>query len=69
MASQDAIREVIGRAIADASFRASIIADAKSATREAGFDFSEEQIAALKAFDIGSFAEELDERISKFHLT
>jgi hypothetical protein len=50
MARKD-LERLIGRAILDPKFRESLFADPENAIREAGFDLSEEEIAALKKID------------------
>ncbi len=50
MARQD-IERLIGRAVLDAGFRERLFADPEKAIREAGFDLSDEEMAALKEVD------------------
>ena len=50
MARQD-LERLIGRAVLDPKFRESLFADPEKAIREAGFDLSDEEMAALKKID------------------
>ena len=50
MARQD-LERLIGRAVLDAKFRESLFADPEKAIGEAGFELSDEEMAALKAID------------------
>jgi hypothetical protein len=50
MARQD-IERLIGRAVLDPKFRESLFTDPEKAIREAGFDLSDEEMAALKEID------------------
>jgi hypothetical protein len=64
--SQDAVQQVIGRAITDAEFRQQLIADARAAC--ADYDLTEEELTALDALDgdnLQAFAGQLDARLSK----
>jgi hypothetical protein len=65
MATEKQIHELIGRTMADADFRASLVEDPEKATKEAGFDLTEEQLAALKQVDLTGLGADLDERLSK----
>jgi hypothetical protein len=65
MATQKEMHELLGRAVADAGFRASLVEDPEKAAKEAGFDLTEEQLAALKQTDLKGFSADLDERLSK----
>ena len=65
MATEKQIHELIGRTMADADFRASLVEDPEKATKEAGFDLTEEQLAALKRVDLTGLGADLDERLSK----
>ncbi len=64
MADQKEISEILGKAMADAEFRASVAADPAKAAAALGISLSDEQVAALKASDLSS-AEGLDVRLSK----
>jgi hypothetical protein len=57
--------ELIGRAIADPDFRATLIADPDEAIKEAGYELTEEEIASLREIDLRAAAEELGGRLSK----
>jgi hypothetical protein len=65
MATQKEIHELIGRTVADPSFRASLVADPEKAVKEAGYDLTEEQLAALKQQDVEGLGRDVDERLSK----
>ena len=51
MAKQD-LERLIGRAVLDPKFRESVFADPEKAIREAGFELSDEEMAALKEIDL-----------------
>ncbi len=64
--SQEAVQQVIGRAITDAEFRQQLIDNARAAC--AGYDLSESELDALEALDqesMKAFAGKLDARLSK----
>ncbi len=65
MATEKEMYELLGRALTDEDFRARLFDDPLSAAREAGYDLTEEQLAALKASDLQTIAEGLEERLSK----
>jgi hypothetical protein len=65
MATKKEIHELIGRAVADADFRASLVEEPETAVKDAGFDLTEEQLAALKRVDLKGLGADLDERLSK----
>jgi non-homologous end joining protein Ku len=65
MATEKEFQELIGRAITDREFRAKVLEDLEKAVQEAGYELTEEQMAALKAVDLKSAAKDLDKRISK----
>jgi hypothetical protein len=65
MATKKEIHELIGRAVADPAFRASLVEDPEKAVKDAGYDLTEEQLAALKQVDITGAGADLDERLSK----
>ncbi len=65
MATEKEMYELLGRALTDEEFRARLFDDPVRAAWEAGYDLTEEQLAALKASDLQSIAESLDERLSK----
>lgn len=65
MATQKELHELIGRAVADADFRAALLQDPAKAVAGAGFTLTDEQLAGLKAMDLGALSEGLDERLSK----
>ena len=64
--SREAVEAIIGKAVLDSDFREELFANPEEVL--AGYDLSEEEVAALKAIDaetMESFAGTLDERISK----
>lgn len=65
MATEKEMFELLGRALADADLRASLLEDPLNAAKGLGFDLTEEQLAGLKASDLSLGAEGLDERLSK----
>jgi hypothetical protein len=65
MATQKEIHELIGHAVADADFRASLVEDPEKTVKEAGLDLTPEQLAALKQADLKGLSADLDERLSK----
>ena len=65
MATEKELHELLGRALADEAFRARLFDDAQQAAREAGYDLTAEQLAALKKIDMQTIAEALDERLVK----
>ena len=67
MATQDDLRTVAGRAVANPEFRQKLIDDPEAAVKEAGIDLSDEQMKALKEMDKDQFEEgltEIDERLT-----
>lgn len=65
MATQKEMYELIGRTVADPAFRASLAEDPEEALEAAGYDLTEEQLAAFKEVDLESLSADLDERLSK----
>jgi len=65
MATKKQIHELIGRAVADPAFRASLVEDPEKAVKDAGYDLTDEQMAALKQADLEGFSADLEERLSK----
>ena len=65
MATEEELVELLGRALADEAFRARLFDDPQQAARDAGFSLTAEQLAALKALDVQTLAEALDERLIK----
>jgi hypothetical protein len=65
MATEKEIHELIGRMVADSDFRASLVADPEKAVKDAGYELTEEQMAALKERDLKALSTDLDERLSK----
>jgi len=66
MATEKEMYELLGRALANAEFRAALLEDPQKAVADLGFSLTEEQLAGLKATDLGQLAESLDERLSKY---
>ena len=67
MATQDDLRTVAGKAVADPEFRQKLIGDPEAAVKEAGIDLTDEEIQALKAMDKEQFEQglaELDQRLT-----
>ncbi len=64
MATKEQIADLLGKALADSEFRASLVADPAKAAAALGISLTDEQVAGLKASDL-SKAEGLDERLSK----
>ncbi len=65
VATEKEFQELLGRALADAEFRARLFDDPRRAAQGAGYDLTAEQLAALKTIDLQTFAESLDERLVK----
>jgi hypothetical protein len=65
MATEKEMHEVIGRALVDPDFRASLKVNPETAVQEAGYELTREQLAALRQVELSSVAESLGERISK----
>jgi hypothetical protein len=65
MATEKEMHELLGRAMTDAGFRAALTADPAGAAAGLGFSLTEEQLAGLKASDLATASEGLDERLSK----
>ena len=65
MATEKEMYELIGRMVADPAFRASLVEDPEKAVKDAGYDLTEEQLAALKQVDLKGLGADLDERLSK----
>ncbi len=65
MAPEKELQELLGRALVDEAFRARLFDNPRQAARDAGYDLTEEQLAALKTIDTQTIAEALDERLVK----
>lgn len=64
--SQQAVEQIIGRAVTDAEFRKRLIDNAAEACE--GYELTADELAALEALDaqsLAQFAGTLDSRISK----
>lgn len=67
MASQDDLRSIAGKALADPEFREKLLADPEGAVKEAGIELSDEQMEALKGMDreeLEAGLADLDERLT-----
>lgn len=65
MATEKEMYELVGRIVADSAFRASVLEDPEKTVKEAGYDLTEEQMAALTEGDLKALSADLDERLSK----
>ncbi len=65
MATEKEMKELIERAMADAQFRAQLVADPAKVAADAGYTLTKEQVAALKGGDFQSMSEDLGKRLSK----
>ena len=67
MATQDDLRTIAGKAIADPDFREKLIKDPEAAVNEAGIELSPDQMKALKEMDrdlLEKGLTDLDERLT-----
>lgn len=67
MATQEDLRAVAGKAVADPAFRQKLLDNPEAAVREAGIDLSPEQMEALKNMDKEELEKglaDLDERLT-----
>ena len=67
MATQDDLRAVAGKAVADPKFRQKLIEDPEAAVKEARIELTDEQMKALKEMDTEQLEKgmaELDERLT-----
>jgi len=67
MATQDDLRTVAGKAMADNEFRQKLLDDPEAAVKEAGIELNDEQMKALKEMDKEQFEgamEDLDSRLT-----
>ena len=67
MATQEDLRAVAGKAVADPAFRQKLLDNPEKAVRDAGIDLSPEQMAALKNMDKEELEKglaDLDERLT-----
>ena len=65
--SQENVQKIVGRLVTDGEWAKSFFENSGEVLKE--YELSEEEIAGLQAMkkeDIGKFAENLDERISKW---
>ena len=65
MATEKEMYELLGRALADAEFRAALAEDPAGTAAGLGFSLTDEQLAGLEASDLAQMAEGVDERLSK----
>ena len=68
MATEKEMYELLGRALTDAQLRAALAEDPLKAAQGLGLDLTEEQLAGLRASDLGQLTEGLDERLSKLRV-
>jgi restriction endonuclease Mrr len=61
MATQDDLRAVAGKALADDEFRQKLMDDPEAAVKESGFELNDEQMKALKEMDREQFEQGLDD--------
>jgi hypothetical protein len=67
MATQEDLRAIAGKALADEDFRQKLIEDPEAAVKEAGIELSGEQMKALKEMDkeqLEAGLADLDERLT-----
>jgi hypothetical protein len=67
MATQEDLRTVAGKAVADPAFRQKLLDDPEAAVKEAGIDLSPEQMETLKNMDKAELEKglaDLDERLT-----
>jgi len=67
MATQDDLRTIAGKAIADPDFREKLLSDPEAAVSEAGIELSDDQMKALKEMDREKLEKglaDLDERLT-----
>jgi hypothetical protein len=67
MASQEDLRTIAGKALADPEFREKLLADPEGAVKEAGIELTAEQMEALKGMDREQLEKglaDLDERLT-----
>jgi hypothetical protein len=65
MATEKEMYELLGRALADADLRTALSEDPVNTAQGLGIDLTEEQVAGLKAADLGVLAHGVDERLAK----
>ena len=68
MATEKEMHELIGKAVMDSEFRKKLMADPESTIKEAGFELTEEQLAAIKDIEGKGLAAALDESLPKLAL-
>lgn len=68
MATEKEMYELLGRVLTDAQLRAALAEDPLKAAQGLGLDLTEEQLAGLRASDLGQLTEGLDERLSKLRV-
>jgi len=67
VATQDDLRAVAGKAVADPAFRQKLLDDPEAAVKEAGIDLSDDQMKALKNMDKAELEKgliDIDERLT-----
>jgi hypothetical protein len=67
MTTQDDLRAVAGKALADPEFRQKLVDDPEAAVKEAGIELNDEEIKALKEMDkeqLEAGLADLDQRLT-----
>lgn len=67
MATQDDLRAIAGKALADPEFREKLLSDPEGAVKDAGIELTDEQMEALKSMDreqLEAGLADLDERLT-----
>jgi len=67
MATQEDLRAVAGKAVADPAFRQQLLDDPEAAVKAAGIELSDDQMAALKNMDKAELEKgliDIDERLT-----
>jgi hypothetical protein len=65
MATDKEYAELVGRAVLDLDLRRRLLADPLALAQSMGLTLTDEQLAQLKALDLGKLSEGLDDRLSK----
>ncbi len=65
MATEKEMGELLGKAMADADFRARLLEDPIRAAGDLGMNLTEDQIAGIRTSNLAHGPEGLDERLSK----
>ncbi|MEQ8813584.1 MAG: Os1348 family NHLP clan protein [Thalassobaculum sp.] len=62
--SEEIVKAIVDKYVADETFRAEVRADPEGAIRSAGFDLDDEERALLKSIDFTQTDEQLSERLA-----